>query len=120
MDLSPRNYIMKAGLLTELQIIGGGTAGLTVAQRLAANPQLSVAVIEGGSFYEIDNGNYSQIPAYDVQFSSPDPASIQPLVDWGIVTSPQTVGLHSVPCCTSITRLPTKAKCCCYCTLATG
>ncbi|KAI4129721.1 MAG: hypothetical protein LQ338_002105 [Usnochroma carphineum] len=71
-------------------IIGGGTAGLTLAQRLAANPQLSVAVIEGGSFYEIDNGNYSQIPAYDVQFSSPDPASIQPLVDWGIVTTPQT------------------------------
>ncbi|KAL8759408.1 MAG: hypothetical protein Q9199_000777 [Rusavskia elegans] len=74
-----------------MQIIGGGTAGLTVAQRLAENPQLSVAVIEGGSFYEIDNGNYSQIPAYDVQFSSPDPASIQPLVDWGIIASPQAV-----------------------------
>ncbi|KAL8945210.1 MAG: hypothetical protein Q9211_000260 [Gyalolechia sp. 1 TL-2023] len=72
------------------QVIGGGTAGLTVAQRLAENPLVSVAVVEGGSFYEIDNGNYSQIPAYDVQFSSPDPASIQPLVDWGIVTSPQT------------------------------
>ncbi|KAI4146743.1 MAG: hypothetical protein LQ341_001996 [Variospora aurantia] len=70
-------------------IIGGGTAGLTVAQRLATNPQLSIAVVEGGSFYEIDNGNYSQIPAYDVEFSSPDPASIQPLVDWGIVTAPQ-------------------------------
>ncbi|KAL8974484.1 MAG: hypothetical protein Q9197_001274 [Variospora fuerteventurae] len=71
-------------------IVGGGTAGLTVAQRLATNPQLSIAVVEGGSFYEIDNGNYSQIPAYDVEFSSPDPASIQPLVDWGIVTAPQT------------------------------
>ncbi|KAL9022345.1 MAG: hypothetical protein Q9185_000460 [Variospora sp. 1 TL-2023] len=71
-------------------IIGGGTAGLTVAQRLATNPQLSIAVVEGGSFYEIDNGNYSQIPAYDTKFSSPDPASIQPLVDWGIVTAPQT------------------------------
>ncbi|KAL8640853.1 MAG: hypothetical protein Q9228_002273 [Teloschistes exilis] len=75
-----------------MQVIGGGTAGLTIAQRLAENPQLSVAVIEGGSFYELDNSNYSQIPAYDVQFSSPDPASIQPLVDWGIVASPQTVG----------------------------
>lgn len=77
------------------QIIGGGTAGLTVAQRLAENPQLSVAVVEGGSFYEFDNGNYSQIPAYDVQFSSPDPASTQPLVDWGNVTTPQTVGIPS-------------------------
>ena len=74
-----------------MQIIGGGTAGLTVAQRLAENPQLSVAVIEGGSYYELDNGNYSQIPAYDVQFSSADPASIQPLVDWGVVTPPQAV-----------------------------
>ncbi|KAL8649802.1 MAG: hypothetical protein Q9210_004180 [Variospora velana] len=71
-------------------IVGGGTAGLTVAQRLAKNPQLSIAVVEGGSFYEIDNGNYSQIPGYDVKFSSPDPASIQPLVDWGFVTAPQT------------------------------
>ncbi|KAL9010428.1 MAG: hypothetical protein Q9173_004637, partial [Seirophora scorigena] len=71
-------------------VVGGGTAGLTIAQRLAEKPGLSVAVVEGGSFYEIDNGNYSQIPAYDVQFSSPDPASIQPLVDWGIVTAAQT------------------------------
>ncbi|KAL8671560.1 MAG: hypothetical protein Q9168_003945 [Polycauliona sp. 1 TL-2023] len=70
-------------------IIGAGTAGLTVAQRLAEDPELSIAVIEGGSFYEIDNGNLSQIPAYDAQYSSADPASIQPLVDWGIVASPQ-------------------------------
>ncbi|KAL8901478.1 MAG: hypothetical protein Q9207_005176 [Kuettlingeria erythrocarpa] len=72
-------------------IVGGGTAGLTVARRLAQNPQLSVAVVEGGSFYEIDNGNYSQIPGYATRFSSADPASIQPLVDWGIVTLPETV-----------------------------
>ncbi|KAL8808636.1 MAG: hypothetical protein Q9200_004165 [Gallowayella weberi] len=44
-------------------ILGGGTAGLTIASRLAANPQLSVAVIEAGGFYEIDNGNGSVIPA---------------------------------------------------------
>lgn len=83
----------RLGQLKLSQIIGGGTAGLTVANRLAKNSKLSVAVVEGGSFYEIDNGNYSQIPAYDVQFSSPDPASIQPLVDWGIVTSPQSVSI---------------------------
>ncbi|MCJ1316773.1 hypothetical protein MMC15_002094 [Xylographa vitiligo] len=65
-------------------IIGGGTAGLTVAARLAENPAFSVAVIEGGSFYEIDNGNHSQIPA------APPPYSSQPLLDWDIVTAPQT------------------------------
>lgn len=78
-------------LLMQFQIIGGGTSGLTVANRLAANPAFSVAVIEGGSFYEIDNGNVSQIPALDVEYSAPSPATIQPLVDWGIVTVPQKV-----------------------------
>lgn len=38
-------------------IIGGGTAGLTIAMRLAENESLSVAVIEAGDFYEKDNGN---------------------------------------------------------------
>lgn len=51
----------------------------------------SVAVIEGGSFYEISNGNLSQIPADDVFFASASPSDIQPLVDWGIVTQPQQV-----------------------------
>lgn len=78
-------------LLKQSQIIGGGTSGLTVANRLAAKPGVSVAVIEGGSFYEIDNGNISQIPALDSEYSSSSPATIQPLVDWGIVTVPQKV-----------------------------
>ena len=73
------------------QVVGGGTAGLTVAARLAENPKLSVAVVEGGGFYELDNGNISQIPAFDTQYSGADPSTIQPTVDWGIVTSPQAV-----------------------------
>lgn len=44
-------------------IIGGGTAGLTVANRLAAANQ-SVAVVEAGSFCELTNGKSSQVPAY--------------------------------------------------------
>ena len=64
---------------------------MTVAARLAEDQNLSVAVIEGGSFYEIDNGNISQVPAYDVYYSSASPSTIQPLVDWGIVTAPQLV-----------------------------
>lgn len=62
-----------------------------MAKRLAENPKISVAIIEAGSFYEITNGNLSQIPAYDVYYSSASPSSIQPLVDWGDVTIPQAV-----------------------------
>lgn len=87
------------------KIIGGGTAGLTVAKRLAESPGISVAVIEAGSFYEINNGNFSQVPAYDVLYSSSDPASIQPLVDWGIVTIPQQVRKHKIQCQTLVNFL---------------
>lgn len=48
-----------------------------------------MAVVESGGFYELDNSNYSQIPAFDTQFSNALPSSVQPLVDWGIVSPPQ-------------------------------
>jgi ribulose 1,5-bisphosphate synthetase/thiazole synthase len=38
-------------------VIGGGTAGLTIAARLAEISNVSVAVIEAGGFYQQDNGN---------------------------------------------------------------
>ncbi|KAL9078850.1 MAG: hypothetical protein Q9157_002220 [Trypethelium eluteriae] len=79
------------------QIIGGGTAGLTVAKRLAEDASISVAIVEAGSFYEIDNGNESQIPAQDVMWSSSMTADIQPLVDWGLVTQPQQVSYTQQP-----------------------
>ncbi|KAL6689976.1 GMC oxidoreductase-like protein [Trichoderma pleuroticola] len=62
-------------------IIGGGTAGLTVGARLAEDSSLSVAVIEAGGFYEIDNGNASVVP-FSLQGSNP-------LVDWQFLTVPQ-------------------------------
>ncbi|KAL8735001.1 MAG: hypothetical protein Q9166_001126 [cf. Caloplaca sp. 2 TL-2023] len=71
-------------------VLGGGTAGLAVAARLAANPKLSVAVIEAGGFYEIDNGNGSVIPALaPLQHVGSLPNDTQPLIDWGFVTVPQ-------------------------------
>ena len=65
---------------------------MTIATRLA-EAQNSVAVIEAGSFYELDNGNLSQIPSDDALYASPAPeqSSIQPLVDWGFITEPQLV-----------------------------
>lgn len=63
-----------------------------VAHRLASNPQLSVAVIEAGSFYEIDNGNGSVIPGLIAQqHIGSDPADNAPLIDWDFVTTPQKV-----------------------------
>jgi choline dehydrogenase len=43
-------------------VVGAGLAGALTASRLAdALPHMTVAVLEAGSFYEISNGNYSQM-----------------------------------------------------------
>ena len=43
-------------------IVGAGLAGSLTASRIAdALPNMTVAVVEAGSFYEISNGNYSQM-----------------------------------------------------------
>ncbi|KAI9843172.1 MAG: hypothetical protein M1838_002735, partial [Thelocarpon superellum] len=70
-------------------IVGGGTAGLVLANRLASDPNNTVAVIEAGGFYEADDGNLSTTPAYDVFFAGTDPNDTNPLVDWGFDTTPQ-------------------------------
>lgn len=71
-------------------IIGGGTAGLTLAARLA--PHHSVAVIEAGSLYETTNGNNSVVPLLSltgIAFIDPSETfTPQPLMDWGLVTEP--------------------------------
>lgn len=56
-------------IIYDYVIVGGGTAGLVMARRLAANSSFTVAVIEAGGFYEFDNGNYSEIPAFASQFT---------------------------------------------------
>lgn len=69
-------------------VIGGGTAGLTVARRLAEHH--SVAVIEVGGLYELDNGNFTQISADASYYSlGKDPAIYNPLIDWRQKTTPQ-------------------------------
>ncbi|KAE8308099.1 putative GMC oxidoreductase [Aspergillus transmontanensis] len=69
-------------------IVGGGTAGNTIGSRLA-EAGLSVAIIEAGSFYEIESPLKSTIPAgYNLLVGS-DPENVNVPVDWGIVTVPQ-------------------------------
>lgn len=72
-------------------IIGGGTAGLTIATRLAENATNTVAVIEAGGFYELDNGNLSSIPGGAGYWVGAAPAEKNPLIDWGIHTEPMVV-----------------------------
>lgn len=78
-------------------VLGGGTAGLTLATRLAEQQSGSVAVLEAGGFYEIDNGNISQVPATDGVFTGRAKDDWQPLIDWGYITTPQAVRLLHAP-----------------------
>ena len=45
-------------------VVGGRTAGLATATRLAEDTLNTVAIIEAGGFYEIDHGNSSVVPRY--------------------------------------------------------
>ncbi|USW48171.1 Putative glucose-methanol-choline oxidoreductase, FAD/NAD(P)-binding domain superfamily [Septoria linicola] len=66
-------------------IVGGGTAGLTLANRLSANGDNQVAVVEAGDQYQINNPLLSSTPAGDVYWVGSDPSDTNPLVDWNFV-----------------------------------
>lgn len=71
-------------------MIGGGTAGLAIASRLAEHA--SVAVIEAGGLYEQDNGNQSVIPYYALVMpvlATTETYPAQPLIDWDLVSTTQ-------------------------------
>ncbi len=86
-------------MLINSSVVGGGSAGLLIAARLAEDPSSSVAVVEAGSFYELDNGNGSVIPALcTLQDVGTDANITQPQIDWNYVTTPQAVGgeIHAI------------------------
>jgi len=68
-------------------IVGGGTAGLVLANRLSANPEWTVAVIEAGG--EVSADPRVLIPGL---FS----AAAGTEIDWGFATTPQ-VCVRNVP-----------------------
>jgi choline dehydrogenase len=68
-------------------VVGGGTGGLALVNRLAAHGTVSVALIEAGrTYYQASNILMSSTPAGDTGASASD---VNPLVDWGFITQPQ-------------------------------
>lgn len=72
-------------------VVGGGTAGLAVAAKLAEGEAGTVAVIEAGGFYEFDNGNLSTVPGTAAYFIGTAPFAKNPLVDWQYQTETNPV-----------------------------
>ncbi|XPS80805.1 Choline dehydrogenase [Ascochyta lentis] len=65
-------------------IVGGGTAGMLLANRLSANPTTMVAVIEAGSS-AFNNPNVTYVPKSIAEFGLGFGTS----VEWGYTTEPQ-------------------------------
>ncbi|KAI7779196.1 hypothetical protein LA080_001268 [Diaporthe eres] len=65
-------------------IVGGGTAGLVLANRLTENADINVAVIEAGTSPEDVAGNLTQVPGYAGELYG-NAAEL----NWGFSTTPQ-------------------------------
>ena len=67
-------------------VVGGGTAGLVLANRLTEKANITVAVLEAGTHAEEISGNWSQVPAYAGKFNEGAPE-----MTWNFSTTPQPV-----------------------------
>jgi choline dehydrogenase len=76
-------------------IVGSGPGGSVMANRLTEIPGVSVAIIEAGTWAEDSVGNLTTVPAYDGAFLLKSVNQQPSAVDWGFVTTPQSVS-HSL------------------------
>lgn len=91
-------YLAFANATYDYVVIGGGTAGLAIASRLALSGVGTVAVIEAGSFYEMDNGNLSTVPGTAPYFIGTAPLMRNPLIDWEYQTEEDAVSTIIYSC----------------------
>lgn len=82
-------------------IVGGGTGGLTIAERLAEDKTVTVAVVEAGTLYEISDP-IAQVPSFDSFFVGK--SEVLPSVDWGFFTAPD-------PATGNVARSYARGKC---------
>ncbi|KAK2791744.1 hypothetical protein FQN52_004660 [Onygenales sp. PD_12] len=70
-------------------VVGGGTAGVTIAYRLAENTENRVALVEAGTYYEV-TWPLGAIPATAFIPVGSNPKGLYPPADWNFVTEPQS------------------------------
>jgi choline dehydrogenase-like flavoprotein len=73
-------YTMAEAQSYDFVIVGGGTAGLVLANRLSANPKWTVAVIEAGG--DVSADHRVLIPGLFMAAAGSE-------IDWAFATTPQ-------------------------------
>ncbi|KAL4941710.1 hypothetical protein BDV06DRAFT_176372 [Aspergillus oleicola] len=78
-------------------VVGGGTSGLAIAARLAEDSGVTVAVVEAGGHYEVENGIMSIIPGFAAAANTgTDPSDDSMLIDWNFDAQPLTAADYRV------------------------
>jgi hypothetical protein len=85
--------IQSAGVATTFDyvIVGGGTAGLTLAARLTEDPRIRVAVIEYGGYTSDKYFTYQPGSLATSCFVDPTNPALQPSIDWIDISVPLKV-----------------------------
>ncbi|KAL3473208.1 hypothetical protein BJX99DRAFT_261519 [Aspergillus californicus] len=87
---APALAVSAANATYDYVIVGGGTAGLAIAARLAEDSSVSVAIVEAGGYYEVDGGPQNIIPGFvGAANVGTDPSDVSP-IDWNFVMQPLT------------------------------
>lgn len=89
MLLSQTAFAVCTSAVFDYVIVGGGTAGLVIANRLSSRPNVTVAVIEAGSAVH-NNPNVTTIPKSPAEYGRWLGTSLE----WNYTTTPQKHGAN--------------------------